>query len=155
MGGEEQTGETEAPVVVMDEQTGLSSWGTVSVRTVTVHQEEKEERARARLKRREEARIAQEKEQETRARKMEEAKHANADDSALGAYAPNNPISGYKGVDIHTDAKVNVQDTAKSLSKGKGKVAFKTRKKRDDSSSSMFQNAKKKQNRRTTYADDD
>lgn len=164
MGGEEQTiigatsttgPTTEAPVI-MDEQTGLSSWGTVSVRTVTVHQEEKEERARARLKRREEARIAEEKQQEARARTMEEAKHANADDSALGAYQVfgTNNNSGYKGVNIHTDVQVNVQDTAKSLSKGKGNVAFKTRKKRD-ASSVMFQTAKKKQNRRTTYADDD
>ena len=67
---------------------------------------------------------------------MEEAKYANAHDSALGAYdvwssatsAVEGKTAAYKGVDIHKETKVEVADTAKSLSKGMGSVAFKKKK---------------------------
>ena len=84
---------------------------------------------------------------------MEEAKVANADDSALGSYDVwTGGKAGYKGVDIMKNDKVDVAVTAKSLSKGKGSVAFK----KVGSGSSMFKGkAKKKKNRRVTSADDD
>ena len=56
---------------------------------------------------------------------MEEAKIENADDSALGAYVVwNSGKAGYKGVDINQEAKIDVQDTAKSLAKGMGPVGL-------------------------------
>ena len=86
-------------------------------------------------------------------RKMEEAKVANADDSALGSYDVwTGGKAGYKGVDIMENDKVDVAITAKSLSKGKGNVAFK----KVGSGSSMFKGkAKKKKNMRVISADDD
>lgn len=89
-------------------------------------------------------------EKEIQARKMEEAKYANAHDSALGAYdvwssstsAMEGKTRAYKGVDITKEIKVEVTDTAKSLSKGMGNVAFKKKK-------------LKKKHVRKTFADDD
>ena len=72
------------------------------------------------------------KEKEIAARKMEEAKAANADDSALGSiyFAElGREVQGYKGVDISDtgDDKLTIQDTAKSLAAGKTSVGFKKR----------------------------
>jgi WW domain-binding protein 4 len=95
---------------------------------------------------RKQAMLQQETQQkETEARRMEEAKFANADDSALGAYDVWGK-GGYKGVDITAaDTAITVEDTAKSLATGKVSVAFKKKKKKPPSS----------RNRRTTSADDD
>ena len=142
---------TEAQI---DENTGLSGWGTVSIRKVTVSQEVKEERARARAKRREELEKEKSKERDAEARRMEEAKHTNADDSALGAYDiwSTSGNVGYKGVKLQTDSKIDASDCAKSLAKGRTDVKFKTT---GASKKAMFERAKKKQNRRKTFADDD
>jgi hypothetical protein len=78
---------------------------------------------------------------------MEQAKVANADDSALGAFDIwNRTATGYKGVDIHNahSAVVQVQDLAKKVADGP--VAFKKKKTAVAGS--------KKQSRRTTSADD-
>jgi len=135
----------------IDENTGLSSWGTVSVKRTTIRNEHKEERERLRAKRRAEIQEAERQRHEVEGRKMEEAKVENADDSALGAFDVwNSGKAGYKGVDINKEAKLDVHETGKSLSKGKGSVGFKKR-------GGMFNKnkMKKKQNRRTTSADDD
>jgi WW domain-binding protein 4 len=146
--GEEVTQVEEA--VHVDENTGLSSWGTVSIRKTTARSELKEERERIRAKRREQVEKEKEEERAVEARRMEEAKIENADDSALGAYDVwNAGKGGYKGVDINQEAKLDVQDTAKSLAKGKVAVEFKKK------ALGAFKKTKKKQNRRTTSADDD
>jgi hypothetical protein len=90
------------------------------------------------------------KSKEIQARKMEEAKYANAHDSALGAYdiwssltsAAEGKTRAYKGVDITKETKVEIADTAKDLSKRLGSVAFKKK-------------SSKKKNVRITLADDD
>ena len=144
--GEEITQVKES--VEVDENTGLSSWGTVSIRKTTARSELKEERARIRQKKREEAKKAEEERKAIDERRMEEAKVENADDSALGAYDIwNAGKKGYKGVDINQEARLDVLDTAKSLAKGSS-VEFKKK------NSAAFKKAKKKQNRRTTSADD-
>lgn len=146
MGGEEiDTTETQEQDV--DENTGLTSWSTVAIKRTTVRYELKEERARMRQRRQESAEEAEKQKKETEARKMEEAKVANADDSALGAYDVwSRTKDGYKGVDIHGETVVDVHEMGKKLSEGKGAVAFKK---------SAFKGKKKNQNRRTTSADDD
>jgi WW domain-binding protein 4 len=152
MGGEEEivpeSGDgSQQPPEEMDEATGFTSWATVSIKKTTIHQELKEERARLRHKRKEDAEQADRVKREADARRMEEAKVANADDSALGAYdVYSRSKEGYKGVDIHGEAKVDVHDLGKKLSEGKTDVGFKK---------SAFKSKKKKQNRRTTSADDD
>ena len=158
MGGEEiietHTDDgTNGAAPTIDENTGLATWSTTTVRKVSANREAKEERARIRAKRREEAERARQQERDLNERKMEEAKVANADDSALGSYDVwTGGKAGYKGVDIMKNDKVEVSDTAKSLAKGKGTVAFK----KVGSGSSMFKGkAKKKKNRRVTSADDD
>ena len=162
MGGEEiiethaddgMAGGAGAAAPTIDENTGLATWSTTTVRKVSANREAKEERARIRAKRREEAERARQQERDLNERKMEEAKVANADDSALGSYDVwTGGKAGYKGVDIMKNDKVEVSDTAKSLAKGKGTVAFK----KVGSGSSMFKGkAKKKKNRRVTSADDD
>lgn len=148
MGGQEEqvltTQQEQQQVEEIDEATGLTAWTTVSVKKTTIHQELKEERERERQKRREAAAAAERMQREADARKMEEAKVANADDSALGAYDVwSRSKEGYKGVDIHGEAKVEVHDFGKKLTDGKTNVGFKKVGK------------KKKQNRRTTSADDD
>jgi WW domain-binding protein 4 len=146
MGGEEIAA-TEKQEQDVDENTGLSSWSTVTIKRTTVRQELKEERTRMREKRRESAEEEDKQKKETEFRKMEEAKVANADDSALGAYDVwSRTKDGYKGVDIHGEAAVDVHEMGKKLSDGKGAVGFKK---------SAFKAKKKKQNRRTTSADDD
>jgi WW domain-binding protein 4 len=155
MGGEEVINiidDDDGRVVEVDENTGLSSFRTVSVRKVTVSQTVKEERARVRAKRREEVEKEKLKRKEIEARQMEEAKHANADDSALGAYDVWGK-GGYKGININSEVKTDVNDAAKSLSEGKKNIKFK---KRSTGKKSMFsKGSKRKQNRRTTFADSD
>mmetsp|Transcript_38876 Transcript_38876/g.57120 ORF Transcript_38876/g.57120 Transcript_38876/m.57120 type:complete len:506 (+) Transcript_38876:166-1683(+) len=138
----QQQNQNESSLLVVDENTGLSSWGTVSIRRVTVQKEIKEERSRQRQKQRDEKRLQDEKERERLERKMEEAKHANGDDSALGAYDvwSTSGKGGYKGVNIHGGIESSSSSSAKvggerkevvqagALSKGKGMVAFKKRK---------------------------
>ena len=150
MGGEEVINIDDGGIEV-DENTGLSTFRTVSVRKVTVSQQVKDERARIRAKRREELEKEKMKSKEIEARKMEEAKHTNADDSALGAYDIWGR-GGYKGININAEVKLDVSDTAKSLSQGMTNVKFK---KRTSNKNSMFKATKKKQNRRKTYADSD
>ncbi len=150
MGGE-QIIEVDDGTVEIDENTGLSTFRTVSVRKVTVSQEVKDERARVRAKRREDMEKEKNKLKEIEARKMEEAKHANADDSALGAYDVWGK-GGYKGININAEVKLDVSDTAKSLSEGKKNITFK---KKGGEKQSAFKATKKKQNQRKTFADSD
>ena len=120
----------------IDENTGLSTWSTTAIRKVSSHYEQNQERKRKREQEKELAEYKEKKEKEIKARMMEEAKYANAHDSALGAYdvwssatsAVEGKTAAYKGVDIHKETKVEVADTAKSLSKGMGNVAFKKKK---------------------------
>eukprot|EP00934_Nitzschia_sp_Nitz4_P000319 Nitzschia sp. Nitz4//scaffold22_size323478//290636//291928//NITZ4_000587-RA/size323478-processed-gene-0.488-mRNA-1//-1//CDS//3329543177//319//frame0 len=149
-GGEEVTVQPEAGEgnqdVAVEEATGLTGWSTVAIKRTTVRQEVKEERARIREKKRQAAAEAESKEKEAESRRMEEAKVANADDSALGAYDVWGK-GGYKGVDIsaNTDSGLTVTDLAKKpITGGKVSVAFKKQKKRRLNNS-----------RRTTSADDD
>ena len=129
---------------VVDEATGLSGWSTVTVKKTTARQYDREEKERATEKLRfsREEREAERKRAE--ARKMEEAKVSNADDSALGAF----DVWGkgdYKGVDISKDTTLSVEDTAKKLATGSTeKVAFRKAKKK-----------KGRTGRRTKSADDD
>eukprot|EP00985_Skeletonema_marinoi_P013252 scaffold6546_cov201-Skeletonema_marinoi.AAC.9 len=135
---------------IVDENTGLSTWSTTAIRKVSSHYEQNQERKRKREHEKELAEYKEKKEKEIKARMMEEAKYANAHDSALGAYdvwssatsAVEGKTAAYKGVDINKETKVEVADTAKSLSKGMGSVAFKKKK------------VKKKSIRRTS-ADDE
>lgn len=144
MGGEEI--KLEPPITSeVDEATGLTGWSTVTIKRTTVRQEVKEERERLRENRKQAIADKEVKEKEAEARKMEEAKVANADDSALGAYDVWGK-GGYKGVDISNtgDSNLTVADTAKSLSAGKQSVGFKKKKKSVTNRS-----------QRTTSADDD
>lgn len=150
MGGEELINVDDG-ILEIDENTGFSTFRTVSVRKVTVSQEVKEERARVRAKRRDDVEKEKNKMKEIEERKMEEAKHANADDSALGAYDVWGR-GGYKGININAEVKLDVCDTAKSLAEGKTNVTFK---KKVNGQNSAFKATKKKQNRRTTFADSD
>ena len=129
----------------VDEATGLTGWSTVALKRTTVRQEVKEERGRLREKRKQAIAEKAAKEKEAEGRKMEEAKVANAEDSALGAYDVWG-TGGYKGIDISNtgDSNLTVADLAKSLSTGKTAVAFKKRKE-----------LVKNRSRRTTSADDD
>ena len=135
----------------VEESTGLSGWSTVKTKRTTVRNELKEERDAVRLKRKTDAATAEKQAREAEARRMEEAKVSNVNDSALGAYDVWGR-GGYKGVDIHgSDNKNNnnivtdVQEFGKKLAAGHA-VGFKKK---------AFKAGKKKQNRRTTSADDD
>ena len=153
MGGEETIhvsnnhGTEAAPSI--DSNTGLSGWSTTVIRKVSSHYEQNQEKKRKRQHEKELNEYKEKKEKEIQARKMEEAKHANAHDSALGAYdvwtSSTSAVEGrpraYKGVDITNEAKVEAADMARSLSKGMGNVLFKKKK-------------AKKKNIRRTFADD-
>lgn len=144
MGGEEITHQEQS--LAVDDATGLSGWSTVAVKRTTVRLELKEERERLRRQRREAILEEERQKKEVEARKMEEAKVANADDSALGAYDVwNRTKEGYKGVDIHSEVQVDAHELGKKLSEGKASVGFKK----------AVLTKKKKVNRRTTSADDD
>jgi hypothetical protein len=150
MGGEEiqvvvgsSTATDDAVVPEIDQATGFSGWQTVAIKRTTVRNEQKIQRDILRQQKRE----AEQQAKETEARRMEQAKVANADDSALGAFDIwNRTATGYKGVDIHNahSAVVQVQDLAKKVADGP--VAFKKKKTAVAGS--------KKQSRRTTSADD-
>ena len=134
-------------VLDLDENTGLSTWGTIEIRKTTVRQELKDERERARLRRREDARRLEEESKRAEGRRMEEARVDNAEDSALGAYDVwNNGKEGYKGVKIHVTDKMTAADAAGTSLSGGKKVEFKKK--------GAFQKRGKAQNRRTTSADD-
>ena len=114
----------------IDENTGLTTWSTTTIRKTSQHYEQTQERKRKRLHEKELAERKERKEREIQARRMEEAKYENAHDSALGAYdvwsgiasaSPNDATGGgskgggggtsnYKGVDITKDHKVEVAD---------------------------------------------
>ncbi len=152
MGGEQiihVSGDTDVSVDI-DENTGLSGWTTTTIRKVSSHYERSQENKRKREHEKELAEYKERKEREIQARKMEEAKYANAHDSALGAYdiwssstsAVEGKTRAYKGVDITKETKVEVADTARSLSKGLGTVAFKKK-------------SLKKKSARITSTDDD
>ena len=153
MGGEQTihvSNDTTAIVAEIDENTGLSGWTTTTIRKVSSQYEANQEKKRKREHEKELDEYKEKKEREIQARKMEEAKYANAHDSALGAYdvwssstsAVEGKTRAYKGVDITKETKVEVSETAKSLSKGLGNVAFKKK-------------VPKKKNVRITSADDD
>ena len=149
MGGEQtiQVNNDGGKEQAIDDNTGLSGWSTTTIRKVSSHYEQNQEKKRQRQHEKEVAEYKEKKEKEIQARKMEEAKYANAHDSALGAYnvfdtAASGSGRAYKGVDINKETKMEVADTAKSLSKGLGSVAFKKKK------------IKKKGNVRKTFADD-
>jgi len=156
-GNESKGGLPETKVEIVDENTGFTGWNTVAIRKVTVKKELKEERARIKAKRQFENELKEKNEKDKEERKMEEARYANADDSALGAYDVWNVTtkakggSGYKGVDINTESTFDhVSEAASELSKGKGKVTFKKK------NLGGFKNSKnkKKKFRRTITADD-
>ncbi len=147
MGGEEVINVDDG-IVEIDENTGLTSFKAVTVRKITVSQEVKDERARLRAKRREELEKEKNKQKDIEARKMEEAKHANADDSALGAYDVWGK-GGYKGININAEVKLDASDTAKSLSDGKKDIKFKKR------VNKLKKGTKKKQIRRAIDSDEE
>ena len=143
--------ESDNTAASIDDNTGLSGWSTTTIRKVSSHYEQNQQKKRKRQHEKELAEYKEKKEKEIQARKMEEAKYANAHDSALGAYdvwsSSTSAVEGksraaYKGVDITKETRVEVADTAKSLAKGMGSVAFKKKK-------------LKKKNVRRTFADDD
>jgi len=143
MGGEDI--EVAGKQAAVDEATGLSGWSTVRIQRTTTQLQDKEERERIRQARRQARQEKANLESQVQARKLEEAKVSNAEDSALGAYDVwNKGGGGYKGIQIE-GTNAALVDTAKKLSQGKA-VGFKKKKK-------LF--GKKKQNRRTTSADDD
>lgn len=124
MGGDEI--EVEQPTAnKIDDATGFSTWSTVTIKRTTVRQETKEKRARLRDQRNKAFIEKEVQAEEAEARRMEEAKVANADDSALGAFDVWGK-GGYKGIDIEKEVAVTIEDTAKSLARGT--VAFKKKK---------------------------
>jgi WW domain-binding protein 4 len=144
MGGEEITLRQQHTEI--DEATGLSSWTTVKITRTSARQEIKDERERLREQRKEAAIKEASKAKENESRRMEEAKVANAEDSALGAFDVwSRTKDGYKGVAIHEEASVDIHELGKKLADGKSKVAFK---KKD------MKVKQKRQNQRVTSADD-
>lgn len=150
--GGEQIQQFEASTEV-DENTGFTSWSTVEVRKTTIEHELTKERARNRAKEREEIQKQEDMKKEVETKKMEEARHANADDSALGAYDVwSTTKGGYKGVDISKELKLNANDTAKSLSNG-APVVFKKRE-APSSSGGGFKMGRRKNFRRKSTDDE-
>lgn len=146
-GGQVVVVQQDQVVTEVDEDTGLSTWGTVEIRKTTVRQEHKEDRERARQKRREEKQRQEDELKRAEGRRMEEARVENAEDSALGAYDVwNAGKAGYKGVNINATEKMTAADANGTSLSGGMKVAFKKK--------SAFKKGKKKQNRRITSADD-
>lgn len=133
----------------IEEATGFSTWTTVTVKRTTVRQELKQERARLRQARQDAAAAEAKQQKEAEVRRMEEAKIANADDSALGAYDiwSRGQKEGYKGVHVHRETKISAADRTKKLAVD-APAAFK-----------KFSGKRKQKiqqsNRRTTSADDD
>ena len=156
MGGEEVTALNNPLTAEIDENTGLSSWTVSSVRKTTVNCELKQERSRSRAKKREEEEKEANKVKEAEGRRMEDARYENADDSALGAYDvwSTSGKSGYKGVQINANAKLEVSETAKSLSLGRTNIKFKKRGS-NNKENSMRKKVRKQHSRRTTSTEDD
>ncbi|KAL3943950.1 MAG: hypothetical protein SGBAC_001984 [Bacillariaceae sp.] len=125
MGGEEINIEPKSKEIVAE--TGFSSWSTVAIKRSTVRHEHREERDRLRQERKRVALEKEAQEKEAEGRRMEAAKVANADDSALGAFDALG-TGDYRGVEIHQEAEVTLEDTAKRLATGS--VAFKKKKKK-------------------------
>ncbi len=65
---------------------GLSGWTTTTIRKVSSHYKQNQEKKRKWEHEKELAEYKEKKEREIQARKMEEVKYANAHDLALGAY---------------------------------------------------------------------
>ena len=143
MGGEEIQVEQKPTAAEVDEATGLTGWSTVTIKRTTVRQETKDERAKLRESRKQAFLEQESLQKEAEARRMEEAKVANADDSALGAFDVWGK-GGYKGINIQKEAEITLADTAKTLAKGSS-VAFKKKKKKPAA----------RRNIRQTSADDD
>ncbi len=88
---------------------------------VSSHYKQNQEKKRKCEHEKELAKYKEKKERGIQARKMEEAKYANAHDSALGAYDDwssstsnaDGKTRAYKGVDITKETKVEIADTAK------------------------------------------
>ena len=156
LGGEEIIKMNCNDSIKIDENTGLTGWGTVSVTKTTVNHELKRERLLRRSIKRKEEETDKRKEIEEKNRMLEETMHANGDDSALGAYdfwSNGGNKEGYKGVNINED-NMDVNDTAKRLTKGKKVVAFKKQKGKTIGGLKTHKHQKKKI-RRKTLADDD
>lgn len=137
------------------EATGLSKWSTVAIKKTSVLQENRDEKLKLKEQRRQVRSERDAEQKRAEARRMEEAKVSNADDSALGAY----DVWGkgqYKGVDILHEIDCPVEDTAKRLApesisvtdatgaSREGKVSFRKRTKKKGAGLS----------RRRTSADD-
>jgi hypothetical protein len=131
----------------MMEATGLSGWSTVTIKKTSILQESRDEKEKLKEQRRQVRADREAEHRRTEARRMEEAKVSNADDSALGAY----DVWGkgeYKGIDISKELDCPIEETAKRLagaSSTKGKISFKKRTKKKGAGMA----------RRKTSADDD
>ena len=131
----------------MMEATGLSGWSTVTIKKTSILQESRDEKEKLKEQRRQVRADREAEQRRTEARRMEEAKVSNADDSALGAY----DVWGkgeYKGIDISKELDCPIEETAKRLagaSSTKGKISFKKRTKKKGAGMA----------RRKTSADDD
>ncbi|OEU07907.1 hypothetical protein FRACYDRAFT_197165 [Fragilariopsis cylindrus CCMP1102] len=131
----------------MMEATGLSGWSTVTIKKTSILQESRDEKEKLKEQRRQVRADREAEQRRTEARRMEEAKVSNADDSALGAY----DVWGkgeYKGIDISKELDCPIEETAKRLagaSSTKGKISFKKRTRKKGAGMA----------RRKTSADDD
>lgn len=88
----------------IDENTGFSTWNTISIKSITKEKEKEiqQRQLKQRLDDEEERRNISK--QDEYYKKLEEAKYVSKDDSALGAYDVfNNNTKGYKGIDIFND----------------------------------------------------
>jgi hypothetical protein len=154
LGGEDvKPSQSEPSVAAIDESTGLSGWSTVHINRTTIRNEARTERELIRKQRKDEAIKAEKAIKEAEARRMEEAKVSNAEDSALGAFDIwGRTKDGYKGVAIHSNIEptngTSVHDYGKKLAVDGATTTFKQK-------SNFKSAAKKRQNRRTTSADDD
>jgi len=136
----------------IDENTGLSKWGTVSVRKVTTSHEVKEERKRQKVQKQEEhdRRLHESKEHDRR--RMEETQQLHGLDSALGAYDVFNTMKGYKGVVIHDEVNQRPllqQLLPPPLHSGSVSISFKAK------SNAQNQNKKKLRKTKADDSDDD
>ena len=99
----------------IDENTGFSSWNTISIKTTTKEKEEEIQRKQLEQRLQDEEERRKQSKQDAYYKKMEEAKYVSKDDSALGAYDVFNSNSkGYKGVDIFNDDVMHSGDTGTS-----------------------------------------
>lgn len=130
----------------IDENTGFTKFTTVSVKKISVTHEANEEKARAEARRKENLQNDEQRMRDLEKRRMEESKHANADDSALGAYDiwGSTAKVGYKGINISSNFEES--DSTTNISKSNvGPILFKKR--------SFFKKAKKGNTRKTSSDD--